>query len=75
MKKALVVLIASMFLGGNVYAQGAASGAGAGAATGAAAGAITAGVVAAAVAVAAVAVAASSNNDNPALPPTTTATK
>jgi hypothetical protein len=68
MKKALAVLIASVFVAGSALAQTPApaeqtSGtAGAGPATGAATGGITAGMVAAAVAVVAVAAAISSSN-------------
>ena len=74
MKKALVVLIASMFVAGSALAQQqpGAGGAGGAGATGAAAGGITAGIVAAAVAVAAVAVAASSSNDTVVAPTTPT---
>jgi hypothetical protein len=68
MKKLLAVLVASMFFAGSSFGQGA------GAAAGAATGAITGGMVAAAVAVVAVAVAASQNDDNPALPSTPTVT-
>ena len=69
MKKLLAVLVASMFFAGSSFGQGA------GAASGAATGAITGGMVAAAVAVVAVAVAASQNDDSPALPPAATTTK
>jgi hypothetical protein len=72
MKKALAILIASVFVGGSALAQAPAGGATG--ATGAAAGGITAGMVAAAVAVVAVAVAvASSNDDNQSTPATGTA--
>jgi hypothetical protein len=62
MKKALAILIASVFVGGSALAQAPAGGAAG--ATGAAAGGITAGMVAAAVAVVAVAVAVASTNDD-----------
>jgi hypothetical protein len=78
MKKALAMVITSVFFAGSALAQTPASGTsgGANAATGAAAGGITAGMVAAAVAVVAVAVAASTSNgsSNPAAATTTTTT-
>jgi len=69
MKKALAILIASVFVGGSALAQ---APSGASGATGAAAGGITAGMVAAAVAVVAVAIAISSSNDNNTTTTTTT---
>ena len=80
MKKALAVIIASVFVTGSALAQqsggtagaGGAGGTGAAGAGAAAAGGITAGMVAAAVAVAAVAVAASQSDDNVTTPTTGT---